>query len=119
MKKKHIRSTISCNLIYEIRGITPDDLINLIKEYQNNYPDLINWKLEVGCVNYEDTEISLTAERIETDKEFSRREAIALKAKIAATKRKKILKAKIELEEIELLEKLKKKYETGGYKKQE
>ena len=120
MKKKHLRSTISGNLMWEMSDRSPEALQEMIERYKERYPDLVDWKFHV-VFGYHDegTEMVLTAERIETDKEFNRRKATVLKAKIAATKRKRLLKTKTELEEIKLLKKLQKKYKTGQYKKPE
>ena len=112
MKKKCFRSTISSNLIWDIHGATPEEIQKLLQKFMKSYPDLSNWKLEYdGGYGYDDSPtLCLTAARIETDVEFNKRKVTAVKAKIAATKRKKTLKAKLELNELKLLERLQKKY---------
>lgn len=112
MKKKLVPSTISSNLIYDFDGKTIEGVIELINTYKENYPQLVNWRFKAEY-HYESTEIMLMADRLETDAELARRIKKSEASKKAAKKRK----AKNELADLELLEKLKAKYEKGNYKK--
>ena len=117
MKKKSFRINVSDNLFWNIDGLSPDELQTVIEDYVNDNPELYNWKIDCDHQYDDYSTLFLTAERDETDAEFKRRKERAAKAKIACDKRKATLKAKKELEELELLEKLKAKYEKSNYKK--
>lgn len=112
MKKKLKETTISVDLVYGFDGRTVEDVIEIIRTYKRNYPELLNWRFK-GEYGYDHSELHLVADRLETDVELATRVKKSESAKKSAKKRK----AKKELAEIELLEKLKAKYEKGNYKK--
>lgn len=112
MKKKLIETKVSFNLQYDLEDKTIEEVIELFNKLKKKYPDLINWrfKKEYGWrhgLDYE--ELYLVADRYETDKELAARKKKSESAKKSRAKRR----AKKELEEIELLTRLKAKYENS------
>lgn len=102
---KLIKYEMRLCVLYDLDDLSIHDVAPMLKEKVKQYKGYINWRLETEF-GYSAVEVNLIADRWETDKEKTARLRRSELAKKSAAKRK----TKLELEEIELYEKLKAKY---------
>ena len=105
MEKKLKQKDIELTVTYELHNKDLQELSTLIDGYKERYPKHKNWRFIVEY-GWEHTDVLLTADRWETDKEMKVRAKRSMKAKEAAKKRK----LKKELLERKLLKELQEKY---------
>ena len=105
MEKKLKQEDVEFTVTYELHNKNLQELSTLVDGYKERYPKHKNWRFIVES-GWEHTNILLTADRWETDKEMKARANRSVRAKEAAKKRK----LKKELLERKLLKDLQEKY---------
>lgn len=114
--KKMIREKIDSHSVYFLHG-TLEEILQKLEQYKSR----INVQFKVDCDHYDNTcEITVTAEREETDQEYENRLALLKKQKEKAEKNRKLLAEQREIakqisEELERAQylRLKEKYEKS------
>lgn len=107
--KKYLRKEITNCSVYDLEGDRNQSIAHinyLFDEAENK--GFKNCRIEVYCEDYDGSYLSLTGERLETDKEYEKRLKDEEKI-VQFTKRKKEKEKEADLK---LLAKLKKKYEN-------
>lgn len=114
MERKKINETMANWSSYEVDGKLEDiisKLSNIIKERPDHFDFYLNVETESGYYNETSTNLKITANRWETNKEFEVRKAASLRASEAA---KLSAQRRVEQKEIDdrlLYESLKKKFD--------
>ena len=110
--KKNIKVILDSNVLYEIGDKTFEEVVDYINCTKKKYPTNYNFRFELDS-GWDCTELTLFADRIETDKEHDTRLKREKDSRLYRVRKQKEDKLKKENEERKLLATLQKKYNNA------